>query len=231
MNRSKMAKWFAMSKKTLCLMCLGSLLTVADSASAGFIGIEVEAKDNGFGLIVCNVFAAFDGLGDDGVLAVFGEPGAPLDISVQNGTFYQDPYGGDTAPNAAFIPLFPQLAFDSFVTIGLKENAGGDAIGLTPGWPGFGAVTLPAPPDPGDNFGWFVTPGDSQSIAGPDNRVLIGQFSTSDGDGIAGTVNILTRENETFRSLSFQHPIPEPATLSLLAVTLLGLGIRRRHCA
>jgi len=129
------------------------------------------------------------------MLLVAGTPGMPLTITVVGGTFYKHSFGTDLAPPGALIAAFPSLAFDSFVTIGVKCIGAPpcqplDETGLTPSWPGFGASVLQMSTD-----SWFVTPLDPQgdpfdpvnSFPG-DGRVLIGQFSTADGVSITGTM-------------------------------------------
>src|SRR5262245_11401817 len=103
------------------LAMLGAAPLLASvSAHAGFTGITVVSKPNPYGLLVCNVFATFDRPGQDRFMAAAGTPNTPMDISVVGGTFYQDPFGGEKAPSAALVQIHPSLAFDSFVTIGVK---------------------------------------------------------------------------------------------------------------
>ena len=174
------------------------VLPFADAASAEFVGIEVVQKDNecpppedcAFDCpnLTCNVYAVFDGTDPgDLVIAVAGIPEFPLNISVINGKFYQHEFGEDRAPNCALIPAFPCLAFDTFVTIGVKCDDGTDATSLTPGWPGFTNDSLGGD-NGGEDLAWFVTPNDQQGWPDETGRVLIGQFSTRHGDGIMGTV-------------------------------------------
>ena len=44
--------------------------------------------------------------------------------------FYQHPFGTNTAPSQVIIDFFPELAYDSFVTIGMLLNDGTDATTL-----------------------------------------------------------------------------------------------------
>lgn len=120
-----------------------------------------------------------------------------MDLHVTGGgTFYQHPLGSDKAPNAIIVAVFPSLAYDTFVTIGVEKLGPPDgqpsnALVLTPGWPGFGPSSLA-----GNSLGWAVTPSDPQ--ADPFNRdfvygngwVLIGRFSTADGTGVEGTMKV-----------------------------------------
>ena len=117
------------------------ILLITPSASADFVGVTTVIKDDpdteflctqGNGdfvpgpLTVCNVFASLDGP-DDVLLGV-----GNADLQVYNGVnpdvFYQHPIGnGNRSPSCFFIPFFPDLICDSFVTIGRKCNDNDDA--------------------------------------------------------------------------------------------------------
>ncbi len=211
-------------------------LIVAVPAQADFTGIRTESKPNPYGLLVCNVFATFDRPGGDLFLAVAEEPGSPLIITVIGGTFYQHPSGTDKAPSAALVEIFPSLAYDSFVTIGVKKvgEPGGqpnDALVITPGWPGFGPSVLGGP---SVNLGWGVTPADPQAdpfngdYAARDGSVLIGQYSTLNGTGIVGRFRILVVSNGVPSQLnvSFSHFVPGTGAFALLVIA--GATRRRR---
>ncbi len=229
-----------MKLKSLSILAgVGAPLILSGSADAGFLGIEVESKENEFGLFVCNVFAVFDRPGEDFMLAVAGTPDAPLDIRVTGGTFYQSLFGTDQAPPGALIDLFPSLAYDTFVTIGVKQvgQGGGnpgqpnDVLGLTAGWPGFGPSSLK-----GTDLGWAVTPPDPQGdpfnpMYFPGNgKIIIGQFVTANGTGIMGTMLLQYISNGVVGQtvVSFDHQIPAPGALALLGIAGL-LGARRRR--
>ena len=149
---------------------------------------------------------------------------------------YQE--GTDRAPFGNLVAVFPSLAFDSFVTIGVKQLGGKggqpeDQLWLLPGWPGFGASTLLLV-----NAGYSITPNNPQgnpfdpvnSFPG-DGRVLIGQFSTADGGAIRGTMGLSYRSNsvaiDTFET--FFH-VPGPGALAMMGMAgLIGTRRRRRH--
>ncbi len=184
-----------MKIKTLALAAgVSAPLILSGSASGGFVGITTTSKPNPFGLLVVNVYIEFDRPGEDHMIAVAGTPNAPLNISVVGGTFYQHAFGSDHAPSAALVAAFPSLAFDTFVSIGVKKvGAGGqpvDATLLTPTWPGFGPSTPTMTTD-----GWAITPPNPQgnpfdavnSFPG-NGHILIGQFSTLDGFLFCGTM-------------------------------------------
>jgi hypothetical protein len=221
---------------------LGSALIAASPAAAGFTGITTEGKPNPFGLLVCNVFASFDRPGHDSFLSAAGTPDSPMDISVIGGTFYQHPDGGFVPPSAAAVQAFPSLAFDSFVTIGVKMvgQPGGQPYNSLVLTDGFGYYPFSLWNDAflgGDGIGWAVTPSDPQSdpfnpaYVNGDGQVLIGQFTTLDGTGIAGMFRILVVSNNvaTQLNVSFFH-VPGPGAVVLLAASGLA-GSRRRKRA
>ena len=217
-------------------------MILSGSTDAGFVGIDTVSKPNPFGIFTVNVYVTFDRPGEDLMISVAGTPGAPLDIRVKGGgTFFQHPLGTDRAPLGALISVFPDLAYDTFVSIGVKQvgpSADGnpgqpfDNLTLTPGWPGFGLSNLTF-----TNYGWAVTPNEPQAdpfnqdfFAG-DGRVLIGQFSTADGTGIQGAMLMRFFSNEGVKTGYFKwdHQIPTPGALWLLGTAgLLGLTRRRR---
>ena len=237
-----------MRTKTLPVLAGVALpMIIVGPAYAGFLGLTTVVKEvpagtpNVEGALVVNVFATFNRPGSDLFISAAGTASSPMDIHVVGGTFYQHAFGSDKAPSAALVAVFPDLAFDSFVTIGVKKVGapGGqspDALVLSPGWPGFGAGALG-----GTNLGWAVTPNDLQSdpfnpnyISG-NGQVLIGQFTTvfnPNISGVSGMFRILVRSNNvaTQLNVSFLHPIPAPGALALLGTAGL-VGTRRRRRA
>lgn len=222
-----------MRVKTLSVLTgLGGALIVTSRTPAGFTGIKSVSKPNHLGLLAVNVFVTFDRPGQDLFLGAAGTPESPMVISVIGGTFYQHPFGGDTAPSSA-LPVcgkFPSLIFDTFVTVGLKCHGGGNYMTLGPGWPGFGPASIET-----DASGWSVPANSPQADPfNPDylngnGEVLIGQFSTADGTGIAGMFRILVISNNvaTQLNVSFFH-VPGPGAPAILAMSGL-VGSRRRR--
>ncbi len=224
-------KEFAVKTKTLSVLVgVGAPLIATATASAGFLGIKVVSKGNPYSLLVCNVYAVFDRPGEDQMLAVYGSAEYPLHIFVEGGTFYNSPFGTDSAPNPVLIDAFPSLAYDSFYTIG-KKTSTGDQLTLTVGLPqlvGRSIETTVA--------GWALVPnapqGDPFDPANsfPGNgQILIGQFSTADGTGIGGTFGLQFLSNGVTENaiVSFFH-IPAPGALTLLGAAGL-IGVRRRR--
>ncbi len=230
-----------MKMRTLAVLAgVATPLIATTSASAGFTGIKVTGKPNELGLLVCNVYAIFDRPGEDFMLAVAGTPNNPLDIHVNGGTFYQSPFGTDLAPLGALITPFPSLAYDTFVTIGVKQvgpspgNPGQPVNNtvLTAGWPGFGPSALQ-----GTNLAWFVIPSAPQADpfdpvnSFPGNgQILIGQFSTANGTSIEGTMLLqyISNDVQTISVETFFH-VPSPGALAMMgAAGLIGARGRRR---
>jgi MYXO-CTERM domain-containing protein len=216
-----------MKTRTLFTLAgVGAPLILAGSTQAAFTGVKAVLKENTFALTY-NIYATFDQRPGDFVFAVAGTPLAPLNINVRGGTFYQNQFGGNKAPNSALFAVFPSLQFDTFVTIGKKTSAG-DATGLAPGFPGFGPDRLVM-----DNSGWFITPDDPQGQPNANGQVLLAQLSTQDGTGFFGTILIGGFSNgvdfQTVVSFDTQdQQAPAPGALALLGAAGL-LGYRRRR--
>ncbi len=230
-----------MKMRTLSVLAgVSTPLILTGSASAGFVGLDIVSKENTFGLLVCNVYAVFDNTAGDIMQAVAGLPGQNLVIQVQNGSWFAPAGGTDQAPSTFLVGLFPSLAFDTFVTIGVKQsgtNPQGGGIGvvdqltLTPTFPGFGTSSLTL-----TNDSWAVTPVNAQSnpfdpaYAAGDGRVLIFQGSTADGTGIGGEMLLQFVSDGVAGSqafVSFFH-VPSPGAMALLGTAGL-IGARRRR--
>ena len=146
------------------------------------------------------------------LVAVYGLQDTALSITT-TGTFYQDPLGGPlaTASNPLLFPTFPDLAYDSWVTIGAPDNSGSvDFIGVdfVPFEAGGNLIV-------DDNVGgtWYILP-DLEPTAFPDadGRVLVGQFTT---DGIVDlTINLQYRSadgsNKQAVGQSLTFPVVTP---------------------
>jgi hypothetical protein len=226
----------------------GAPLILAGSSSADFYGLEVIWKPNAFTNSTWNIYALFDqppepGIAGDRMQAVAGTPSQPLLFEVWQdwpptnpATFYQHQFGTDTAPSTTLIGVFPSLAFDTFVTIGMKATTPSlpDELVLSPTWPGFGPSSLNL-----TNDSWAVTPDDPQGDPfNPDyvqgnGKILIGQFST-DGWFLRFKMLIQWRgdldhngvlDPEVYEAYVSYAP-PTPGTLWLLGAA--GFVARRR---
>ena len=130
---------------------------------------------------------------DDFVSSVSGDATNPTYINTTT-NFYHSALGGGVPNgiNSLLFPVYPDLAYDSWVTIGLEgtPNALGGEAGVstvqssTNPWltnfdPGGGL--------PGENIAiddviggaWYALNGDANGVAGADLKVLIGQFTTT----------------------------------------------------
>lgn len=180
---------------------------LSTTSFAQFTGLEVEVyqvHDGSLpeldGMTTYRLYANFADP-DDFVSAMSGLQGEPLKIRTST-SFFQSAAGGDAGfqLNPAIFVFVPEAEFDSFMTIGVDDstdpgqnitilddtqeswldpfNAGEDLIidGLVGG-------------------AWFVTFGPTtvNAFAGPEGRVLLGQFTT-DGT-FDGVMNIQVFEN------------------------------------
>ena len=91
-------------------------------ASANFVGLEHElVAESEYG-DVYRVYATFDNSTDE-LVAIYALETAPLTVTCST-SFYQSAVGSPlgTGINPAFIPFFPELEFDSWVTFGLDQG-------------------------------------------------------------------------------------------------------------
>ena len=158
--------------------------------SAQFVRIEVEliaehTEGDLDGQSTYRVFALFESSGDI-VDAIYGEKSAPLEVKSTT-KFYQHERGGalSTEVQRSDITVAPELAYDSWVTIGLEDNYLNVLSGFIMEFGEFetdgGAIAT-------NNGAWFVTPDKRQALAGPSKRILLMQLTT-DGQ-IDGIINI-----------------------------------------
>ena len=206
---------------TIAVTSVGTLLAVG-SASADFQGFSIDEVENGMaGLTTYRVYADLEA--GDQLDTVFGD-GVDELLITSTTSFYQNQFGGYGTPSAALFDFFPSLEFDSFVTIGLLDDAGDAMLNIGIDWTDFedngGDIWT-------DNGTWFATP-DEPQVFEDGGRVIIGQF-TSDGD-VTGTVSLHGKNedltNWQHRSVTFST-IPAPSAIALLG--LAGVAARRRR--
>ena len=138
----------------------------------------------------------------DFVTSVYGNSVEPLAIQTTT-SFYQHFLGGQTPENVnpLLLPVYPNLAFDSWITIGLDgpanasigENATSTVQSPDQAWvtlfePGGGAAGGDIVMDDEVGGVWYILNGDANGLPAPDGTVLLGQFTT-DGD-LSGNINI-----------------------------------------
>ena len=169
----------------LWLLCVTPLFATVSGIEA-----EVHATTE-FGTTY-RVYITFDA-NDDELVAIYGTVGenqnAPLTISSST-SFFQSEFGGDLGENInpAFVAMFPEIAADSWLTIGTEDTNGSggvSSVGMEAYWDGFNngsGFTV----DTFTGASWFIIPGSStDAISGDDQRVLIAQLTT---DGILDLV-------------------------------------------
>ena len=192
------------------LLALMLLFPFSPSLHAQVFGIEVEVVNENIGLLVgalgvtdltgystTHVYATTEN-SDDFVSSISGDATNPTFVNTST-SFYHAALGAGVPNgiNSLLFPVYPDLAYDSWVTIGLSgtPNAlAGEANVSTvqstnnPWFTNFD----PGGGLPGGNIAiddeiggaWYALNGDANGVAGDDLKVLIGQFtSTGDLDG------------------------------------------------
>jgi len=215
-----------MNNKTLSLTIAAGTL-IAGSAMADYAGLDYVAIDNGDGTWSAMIYATFTAETDE-LDAVFGDADNLLSVSASS-SFYQHFLGTYAAPMEALLPLYPSLALDSYVTIGRTSDADNNMLDIGIDWADFenngGDIVT-------DNGTWFATPDDPQVLAGPELRVLVGNFTMYGTDShVSGVLNLQGKEGDfvTFqaRDQVFDYYLPAPGALALLG--LAGMTARRRR--
>ena len=134
---------------------------------------------------------------DDFVSSVYGNDEAPLNFSTVDG-FYNDPLGASFASGiiAGFIPFFPTMAADSWLTIGIESQNQGDEVAINavedPLQPFVGTFQSGSPIDGADftidtqaGGVWYVLNNTPNGLPDENLQVLVMQFSTTGGfDGL-----------------------------------------------
>lgn len=180
------------------LLLLSGAVFAMLGAQAQFTGFSVELVQEHDGSIAgleghstYRVYADFTSP-DDVVSAFFGDAATPLTLTSETG-FWQSPAGGDfaTSINAGLFGVLPDLEYDSWLTIGAENSSEAESgisqVGMSAALGEFNA---------GGNFelntpnggSWFVTFGNTNAIAGDDNKVLVAQLTTD--SGFSGSFNI-----------------------------------------
>ena len=156
----------------------------------------------------------------DFVSSVYGNSNDPLDVTTST-SFFQHALGGLTPESVNPILLFtyPNLAYDSWVTIGLDGPANSNAgesgastvqspaqLWVTDFEPGFGAAGGDIVMNDAVGGVWYILNGDSNGLPKADGTVLLGQFTT-DGE-LSGTVNVqIFPEGDNVNFITVSLPI------------------------
>jgi len=155
--------------------------------NAQFVRLDVEEINNE-GKVpgsTFRVYAVFENEGD--ILdAVYGEASALMSITSTK-PFYQHPKGGalSTDIQRYDVSVNPELAYDSWVTIGAEDNYMNALSGFIME---FGEFETSGGKLETSNGAWFVTPDKRQSMAGSSKRILLMQLTTE--GKINGLINI-----------------------------------------
>jgi len=193
-----------MNRLTALLYCLFALVVSHAQVSSYGLSVEVIAEHETGVLDGMTTYRLYMDCvnADDMVSAVSGDAIFPLDLSTTT-SFYQDAIGSATpnAVNPMLFDFFPELEYDTWVTIGIEQQPDGGANqgdvsvveSPTQGW------VLPF--ETGGNIiiddatggAWFVTQNYSNGVAGDDHKVLLAQLTT-DGE-ISGTLLVQVFEH------------------------------------
>ena len=144
---------------------------------------------------------------NDIISAIFGDDETPLSIATST-SFYQHPFGSSLGSNNSplFYDSFPELEFDSWLTIGLDGPAGDNEVApstigdLNSGWVSDFEEGMNVVIDDSIGGALFVLneQGITNILSGGDQRILIGQFTTS-GE-MSGVINV-----QMFTGGSIEH--------------------------
>ncbi|MCZ6654069.1 MAG: hypothetical protein O7D91_13725 [Planctomycetota bacterium] len=182
------------TKRLLLLTFCALGIAFAQAARADFTGMEVVDRTDlticqdpsepeiPFKLNVCELYAVFNNPADRLISTAF------TNVSTTDPAgFYQHTLGGNHAPACAFIPLFPTLVCDSFVTLGLECDRGGSTTD-----PDFDSTAFNTSGEV--SGGWYNSaPSNGQGDPDADNRVLFARFSYKQNKNTTGDVCIFTQ--------------------------------------
>lgn len=175
-----------MKGRTRVCTCL-IVLMLTGSVWANVVKIVVVDNTDliarAMGLTVYDLYVEFDDPDDNLVLM-----GTDLTYiwTDDPGGFYQHPFGTNTAPSQGAIDLFPELAYDSFVTIGVLVNDGTDATATAnfDSWAfNFDGEILGS---------WYnLSPSNGQGNPDANGMVAVAQVTVKEGYEVWGDVWIL----------------------------------------
>jgi hypothetical protein len=162
------------------------------------------------GMVTYQIFVTTE-TPEDFVSSVYGNNEDTL-VLASSLPFYQNPYGSLLAQNinSAFLADFPDLAFDSWLTIGLQGSPGvGENLVNTVAasgemdWTSLFESGVDIVMDDAVGGSWFILNGGTNGIAGEDLRVLIGQVTTE--GTLSGKLNVQFFEDGDNEHVSLRH--------------------------
>jgi hypothetical protein len=183
---------------------------------------------------------------------VFGNVPHPLTLQLRNNSdtgpgtaFFNNTFGGNSAPNSALYGQSPSLEHDTYLSMGMEPTppTGTDSTIFSPDFFGGASVNAPFSMDTGitggTNHAWLGPGLIPQEFAGPDLRTMLGQFTVRPGENIRGTLNITYRPagatHDTFvyaasdpNLLVFNTAVPAGSAPAFIFIAALA-GCRRRR--
>ncbi|MEY3398473.1 MAG: hypothetical protein RL220_1067 [Bacteroidota bacterium] len=170
--------------KKAAVVLMGALM--ASLAQANDVQLIVQKVDNQ-GLVPGNTYRVYAVLpeGFPTVHAVWGDTENPLMIE-STAPFYNHPFGGNSTLNIsdAALALSPELAYDTWITLGYENGEGNDMWDLGVDFTDFetgGTIMV-------NNGAWFLLPTDEKCAPNELGLVLLGQFTTT--GTASGTLNL-----------------------------------------
>ena len=186
-----------------CVFC-GCEGSSDDSSSPYTLTVEAHAADIIPGQTTYRIYQNLVNA-DDFFSSVFGNNDDPFSLATTTG-FYNSAFGGTTAGdiNPAFLSFFPELAADSWVTVGIEAQAVAPEVAISAvesadqPWVGafaFGDAISGQDIVMNDFTGgaWYVLNGTPNGLPDENNRVLIMQITTA-GE-VSGVINTQVFEN------------------------------------
>lgn len=258
-------------KRSYYLPACTAFMLFADSASAALQRIAVQRVNDYFqfqhpSLAVRSAFASSNldvyrvyavGFAPYAITEAFGEVGRKMEIiNHSSGSFFNvttidgmgNPVHYDTAPNPSLFPTVPELAFDTYVSIGLSQAYPGEET--TTFSPGFVEsanhfqTSFRSYDAPGHSGGWSVSvfAPQAQAVQGPlpdvpfsspaGYYVFLMQFAVPKGfENVNGRFAVRTDNTDQpvfygWRS-TWATVVPAPSAWGLYVAALLGMRRRR----
>jgi len=226
-------KGFSMKSRTGKLQAgplMGVVWLVASFAQAQVTDLKFVLVDNTpGGSTVADVFHT-----NDLLVSFAGQyTGSQLIVELASGSIYQNSFGNIGPPSPALMPVFPSLAFDSFVAQGNATNGG--SFGHPA--PGGGAIDMGGDPNArfdtgGINQAWH--PAGAQNIIDQVDfflaRVTLSNDATGTANVLVSAAGVLRIERD-LPIIGGVIGVPEPGAAVQLGLALWGMamsGGRRR---